>query len=1052
MAQGTQRREGTQDSLTGASEITPSIPQAPQLQIPNASVPDVVNNMSSQVARSLSKWSTQKFQEHSNKQHEKSILDGQMAFQQGTAMDQLEMDGDKWSMQGYRVMQAQTLSATMLAAQESLITESQYQDDPDTFRAKYVQRMEAQVEGLDSKTARMVREQMSEHMPTLVAQHTKANMQFEEQNAFDTLVNSIDSMSGDPTATEALLSNAMGGEGTATAGLSDARRSAAIVQGTVNSFENGNPVAYQKLKSSGLFEELPHAEQQALEASKKQYEAKLANTYDEQHTANMSQYEADLAAGEFETPEAAVDALINIYAERGLTLTAQQANAAYAGAKIAGDLGERADVTVLAAAVTSGDHTKVAELTYEIIAFHESGGNPELGDIGSVQVTTGAGPEHWAALVASNNGNIEAAAIEYGFTEDEAKAVLASANGEDLYYTSSERLSMADSQLSAAQKIKGAQQKQEAADLQAASDQAGIVREDMFRQALLPINQALQAGDMTPSEYRIKADELLDTYNVDISRSISSSLISDVEASIVKQLQRDTKQKADAEAGLTDTLKEEKKHDIASFGLEVQALNDVFMQTINAEGRSLESLDADRDAYMGIVTELALKHGLTLHETKMKALLKQASSATRSARTKAMKYQTDQVVVNRAKNNGTVSELPSGLQARAFDQMGVEAQKLVSDAVAGGKISEEQAPAALAQAQTAMWVQAGSVPPDVQSHATAIMGRELVTDGVVNPQAIAVIQQWDAIRQDNPEVAKTMFNEAGALKAESLLEMAGGSFPSPDSLAQAMVATQKLSDNNAMLVSGNAITDNTAMSAQIMDSVDNFMGSEDIGWVQATFSGTADWAQRWDRLQSEEKAVFADDAREAMGGAITEEAYRLQKLFPNQNASFYSKKAAANIIEQTSIVGESIVVMDRGHSLKQQMFGGAASDMNKDGVEQEVILDAIQALAAADPDTYGYVAETTFREQSDFAFRGIYKATDAIAGIFGASFNQPIISEEDAERSEARGARPFRVDVIDGKRVGIRILLPDGNLGPYLPIDLKQAGAVYRQKFLEGIK
>ena len=62
------------------------------------------------------------------------------------------------------------------------------------------------------------------------------------------------------------------------------------------------------------------------------------------------------------------------------------------------------------------------------------------------------------------------------------------------------------------------------------------------------------------------------------------------------------------------------------------------------------------------------------------------------------------------------------------------------------------------------------------------------------------------------------------------------------------------------------------------------------------------------------------------------------------------------------------------------------------------------------------------------------------------------MSEEDAERSEARGARPFRIDVIDGKRVGIRILLPDGNLGPYLPIDLAQAGADYRSRYLESIK
>tara|TARA_R110002126_G_scaffold288329_1_gene441969 strand:- start:17 stop:814 length:798 start_codon:yes stop_codon:yes gene_type:complete len=263
---------------------------------------------------------------------------------------------------------------------------------------------------------------------------------------------------------------------------------------------------------------------------------------------------------------------------------------------------------------------------------------------------------------------------------------------------------------------------------------------------------------------------------------------------------------------------------------------------------------------------------------------------------------------------------------------------------------------------------------------------------------------------------------------------------------------QTLTDRNASLSSGNYITDNTALSSQITDSVESFMASEDIGWMQGLFSSTADVAQRWDRLEAEEKRVFSEDYKEKLGGHITEEAYRLQKLFPNQPASFYSKKAAKNVLDLTSIVGDDIVTMDRGYSLKQQMFGDAASIMGKDGVEQEVILDAIQSLAEANPDTYGYLTEATFREESDFAWRGIYKAADAVAGIFGAEFQQPVLSEEDAERVEARGARPFRVVVSDGKRVGISVQLPNGNWTEHLPIDLKEAGTAYRNKYLESIK
>ena len=142
MAQGTDRRQGTPDSLVGASEITPVLPQTPALQVPNASVPDVVNSPSAQMLRGIQQWSGKKLQEAANVQHEARVLDGQMAYQQGKAMEDMDMDGDlfgdKWAMQGYRVMQAQTTASTMLAAQQEMIRQSQYEQDPEQFRATYI--------------------------------------------------------------------------------------------------------------------------------------------------------------------------------------------------------------------------------------------------------------------------------------------------------------------------------------------------------------------------------------------------------------------------------------------------------------------------------------------------------------------------------------------------------------------------------------------------------------------------------------------------------------------------------------------------------------------------------------------------------------------------------------------------------------------------------------------------------------------------------------------------------------------------------------------------
>ena len=384
MAQGTDRRQGTPDSLVGASEITPVLPQTPALQVPNASVPDVVNSPSAQMLRGIQQWSGKKLQEAANVQNEARVLDGQMAYQQGKAMEDIDMDGnlfgDKWAMQGYRVMEAQTTASTMLAAQQEMIRQSQYEQNPEQFRATYINRLEQQLDGMDPQTATMVREQMAEHMPTLVAQQTTAYMANEEQNAYDTLSASIDVMSKDATAFDALISNAKGGEGSASAGLSADRTRKAVVSGTVAAFNNGNPVAYHQLKVSGLLDKLPDVEREAIKSAKKKYENEVRSTYDAEHEAAIVEFERQLASG-----DAGVDDLIAIWARRGLTISASQGHAAMIGQLNAGDQGDRADALLLKAAILRGDNKAVAELTADIVQSRDAGQSVVMNNKGATR-------------------------------------------------------------------------------------------------------------------------------------------------------------------------------------------------------------------------------------------------------------------------------------------------------------------------------------------------------------------------------------------------------------------------------------------------------------------------------------------------------------------------------------------------------------------------------------------------------------------------------------------------------------------------------------------
>jgi len=1101
MAIGSERREGTPDSLVGATGITPVEVQTPQLQIPNASVPDVINNTSSQMMRSLSKWSGSRIQEYANKQHEASVLEGQMAYQQGRAMEDLDMGGgmfgDKWAMQGYRVMQAQTTASTMLAAQQEMINQSQYEQDPDQFRATYVNRLEQQLDGMDQQTAKMVREQMADHMPTLVAQHTTAYMQNEEQNAFDTLSASIDVMSKDATAFDALISNAIGGEGSASAGLSADRTRTAVVSGTVAAFNNGNPVAYHQLKASGLLDELPDAERQAIKAAKNKYENEVRSTYDAEHEEAIANFERDLAAG-----NATVDDLIAIEARRGLTISAAQGQAVMAGSKTAGDLGERADAIVLQTAQTNRDWGTVAELTQDIVMHFESGGNlnatgpvieggANTGDQaqGGMQVmpktmddpgfgirpsdgsqadTLRVGREYWAAMVDRYDGNIEAAAIGYnaGFTnadkwmeaggdysvlpdraqtEPYAKGIAESANGGNLYYTNAERFSMAQTELQSATKLRDAILKQQ-------GDQAQIDAEAGYGLTMVDVAADFKAGVTTRSEYMAAQNAALSTYDLDLTRSIANSRDGDITAGINAAAARAEAARSAATSAATAAEADERKNNIALFKDDVAIARGVFRTLVNAEGVTGIEIRAAQEAYLGAVREMGNNRGLVLADTGFAAIRNTASESVARATLASKKYEADQSTIDRAISTGTVSELPSELQKRAFAQEGARVDTDVANLTATGQLPPEQTGTATAQAQMGVWVQAGTVPKQVAAQSTAILGRKLVgPDGDPNPDMISTIQMWDQIRQDSPEVADTMLDEAGMLTAEAVLDFAGGSFSSTEDIGAAMLAMQNQIDGSASMVTGDRVQDAVRINGGIITSVNKYFKSEDIGYFQGLFSSNADISQRLDRLPSEEARVFADETAENLSEHVIQEAVRLQKVRPDLTPKYYAEAATRSILGRTSVVGGEVLVMDKGFDLQTQFFGEHASTMSKDGIEQEVILFGMQQLALEDPEKWGFLAEIAIRENFGMVGRGTLAVADSIAGVFGGSVGQPSISKDDALGAGKRGVRPFTT-TSNGQNIGIRVIQTNGLPSEFLPFgDLRAIGDAYRAEHQAGV-
>lgn len=1093
MAQGTERRQGVADSLAGAAEVVPIARQAPSLQISNETVPDVVNSKAGQLARSLTKWSSSKFQAAANVQHEASILDGQMAYQQGKAMDDVEMDGDKWSLSGYRVMQAQTLSATMLSAQREMIRQSQYEQDPDTFRSTYVSRMETQIADLDPQTAKMVRENMAEQMPVLVAEHTAAYLGYQEEENYKTLVSSVDALSQDTSSFQALIDNAIGGEGSASAGLSADRRMAAVVDGVGAAFENMNPIAYQQLVQSGAMDSMSGAQRQTIRGYKEAFENRVRGTYDEAHQEQMTNFTRKLDAGDY-TPAEAAEELATIWGKRHVAMSAAEGGAVYSSSVQAQDYGDRALTSRIGTAVARGDTSTLAKLTEGIVMQAESGGDPNAvspdGAEGLMQVmpatqgdpgfgvqpsdgtpadTVRVGKEYWAAMLGGSASNdilkwdandIEAAAIAYNAgpgnankwieagrdysvlprrseTEPYAKGILKSANGEADYYTNAETASIAKAELKTAQTIRD--------ELLKDSQEAAVVEATIaWDQGMLKKDRLLELGAITGDEYRASAEIGLEalglTQTVAQGNRINNTITAAAEAARTAAADlADDEAKAVRETAIE--LAQSKQAEMYN-GLQL-ALD---MPGITPE-QSEQAVTQFTEAVAGVYAEA----GLTLKESNMSQTISSARTAQRAADKRTKEFKIDGNVIARAVATGTVDQLPQALQDRYWREAGAEVATTVSDGEASGDIPDGAAPALVEGGIEAASIKAGTVPTNVAAMATNSMRNPVGDDGKPTPEAVETLAKYQRLLEGgSQDAANSLFTTDKARNtAAEIIEAAQGNLSDPQLIGDAIMAAHNDRELTLGLNSVQTPANKDRIAKEVTDAVDSWAKGEDIGVLQGMFSSNTDVSQAWLQTNVEQDLAGAQEGREKLTGAVTVEVNRLLKADPAMSTKIAIQQATAKVLDRTAVVGGSMHVMDPGHNMIDQMFGRAAGDMARPGIEGEVITNFLADKAKNNPD-FAWMSDISAWEAVPGAGL-VLGAADLVAGLFGGDVEGRAMKPMDAIAVANRGVRPYILETDGGSGAAVRVLLPDGTYSERIVVPYASAGSLYRAQHLDSL-
>lgn len=398
--EGQERRAVPQDSLRGSIAINPTTSQAPSVPV---SVPSAAagsgNPYNDHIAQQVSQFVGGRLKAIQEKRQERSFMDGQIASMQGQTLEDLQMEGDKWKVEGHRAMSAQSLGASLLRAQEQDIAQGAYEQDPDAYRQTLLDRIEGATSGVeDPRTRKMLQDSLMEQVPGLIDAHTKQHLSFQEQQSFDALANSVDIMSKNAAGAEALVGLA-NGTSEASQGLSVARRREAVTQGVINAFTNNNPAAYAHLEEAGLLNThtLTATQVAKIEAAQKKFEGRLRSQFNGEFEASMQALDDQVVRGELSPIQAAEQTAI-LMAQHGMKMSATEGRQVYKRARTGVEIAEGTRGLNIAAAGARGNYNNQGALLQDSLKDNDSP---------AAEAIKAMDPEELADRLEEHGGNVE---------------------------------------------------------------------------------------------------------------------------------------------------------------------------------------------------------------------------------------------------------------------------------------------------------------------------------------------------------------------------------------------------------------------------------------------------------------------------------------------------------------------------------------------------------------------------------------------------------------------------------------------------------------------